>query len=134
MCAARMETMYLKPSQHLAGVQKEKSTRKGGNGKDVAYLILDRSEKIVLLTQRLAAVAAFINTCLVDPQEPWTRVNTVGMWEILNQTEGRVGGWHKGRWRCQRIELEQATFLFEEARQQHAEAAVVGMPACYQVR
>jgi hypothetical protein len=132
MVAIKPETMYLKSSQRLAGVSKEWHTRKK-DGKAIAYVILDRCGKIALLTQKLPAVSEFINTHLVDPDEPWARVNTVGMWEILNQTGGRVGGFHKGRWRVMSVDLEQATTAFEAARRVHEEAAVIGVPSCYDV-
>ena len=55
------------------------------------------------------------------------RVNTVGLWEIINQTSGRVGGWHKGRFRVMSIDLESAPERFEEARRKHEQAAVIGL-------
>ena len=124
------QTMHLKPSQRLAGGRKEWHTRKR-NGADVCYLILDRCGKVALLTQKLPLVSAFINANLVAPEEPWTRVNTTGMWEILNQTGGRMGGWHKGRWRVLSVELDQAPARFETVRREHADAVVIGTPECY---
>lgn len=41
MVAMKAETMYLQPSQRLAGVQKEWHTHKR-DGKDIAYVIFDR--------------------------------------------------------------------------------------------
>ena len=130
MIGCEAETMYLQPSQRLAGVQKEWHTRKR-DGKDIAYVIFDRSGKIALLTQKLPAVTDFINNHLISAD--YEKVNTVGMWEILNQTGGRVGGWHKGRWRVQTVDLESVAERFEAARREHEEAAVIGVPACYQV-
>ena len=129
----KAETMYLQPTQRLAGVRKEWHARKKG-GKDICYVLLDRRGKIALLTQKLPAATDFINTHLVDPvNEPWAKVNTVGLWEIVNQTGGRVGGWHKGRWRVQTVDLESATATFEAMRRDHESAAVIGVPTCYQV-
>ena len=128
----KAETRYLQPDQHLVGVTKEWHTRKK-DGKNIAYLILDRSGKIALLTQKLPAVAEFINDNLVHPNEPWAKVNTVGMWEILNQTGGRVGGFHKNRWRVVSVDLENASSTFEAARIDHETAAVIGTSACYEV-
>ena len=133
MVAMKAETMYLDKSQHLAAIQKERHTRTKKDGKDICYLIIDRMGKIALCSQKLTAVTEFINTNLVNPDEPWTRVNVVGMWEILNQTGGRVGGWHKGRFRVMSVDLESAPEKFEEARREHEQAAVIGVPACYQV-
>ena len=126
------ETIYLGPSQQLAGVRKERHARKK-DGKDVCYLIVDRLGKMALLSQKLKTASDFINRQLVDPDEPWTRVNTVGLWEILNRTDGRVGGWHKGRFRVASVDLESAPARFAEARRSHERAAVLGVPACYEV-
>ena len=133
MVAMKAETMYLDKSQHLAVIRKERHTRTKKDGKDICYLIIDRMGKIALCSQKLTAVTEFINTNLVHPDEPWTRVNVVGMWEILNQTGGRVGGWHKGRFRVMSVDLESAPEKFEEARREHEQAVVIGVPACYQV-
>ena len=110
MVAKQVETLYLKPCQRLVGVRKEWHTRKR-EGKEICYIVEDRCGKIALLTQKLPLVSAFINSNLVPPREPWTRVTTTGLWEILNQTGGRVGGWHKGRWRVVSVEIEKATTL-----------------------
>ena len=133
MGATKAEAIYLNESQHLTGIQKERHTRTKKHGKDMCYLIIDRMGKIALVSQKLTAVTEFINTTLVDPDEPWTKVNVVGMWEILNQTGGRVGGWHKGRFRVMSVDLESAPKKFEEARLAHEQAVVIGVPACYQV-
>ena len=85
--AMKAETIYLQPSQRLAAVQKESHARKR-DGKDIAYVIFDRSGKIAHLTQKLPAVTEFINTHLISAD--YEKVNTVGLWEILNQTGGRV--------------------------------------------
>ena len=94
MGAMKAEAIYLNRSQHLIGIRKERHTRGKKDGKDMCYLILDRMGKIALCSQKLTAVSEFINSNLINPDEPWTKVNAVGLWEILNQTGGRVGGWH----------------------------------------
>ena len=128
----KAEAMYLDKSQHLARIKKEPHAR-NKKGQDICYVIMDRMGKIALCSQKLTAVTEFINTTLVRPDEPWTRVNTVGLWEIINQTGGRVGGYHKGRFRVLSVDLESAPERFEEVRKEHEEAAVIGIPACYQV-
>ena len=133
MGAMKAEAIYLNQSQHLTGIRKERHTRSKKDGKDMCYLISDKMGKIALCSQKLTAVTEFINSNLVHPDEPWSKVNVVGLWEILNQTGGRVGGWHKGRFRVMSVDLESAPEMFEEARLAHEQAAVIGVPACYRV-
>jgi hypothetical protein len=127
-----VEAVYLKPDQRLAGVRKEWHTRRR-DGKVSCYVILDRFGKLLLLTQKLPVASSFINRTLVDPKEPWTKVTTNGLWEIIDQTGGRVGGWHKGRFRVMSVELDKATKCFESMRNSYADAAVIGESACYQI-
>lgn len=133
MGAPKAEAMYLNSTQHLRACRKERHARSKKDGKAVCYVITDRMGKVALCSQKLAAVADFINRTLVSPDEPWTRVNLVGLWEILNKTGGRVGGWHKGRFRVMSVDLESAPETFEAARREHEHAAVIGVPACYRV-
>ena len=68
----KTETMYqyLDRTQHLAGIRKERHTRRKG-GKDMCYLIVDsRFGKIAMISQKLPAVTEFINDHLVGPEEP----------------------------------------------------------------
>lgn len=124
--------MYLKPDERLAGVRKEKHTRMR-DGRASCYVILDRYGKVLVLTQKLPVASSFINSTLVNPSEQWSRVTTNGLWEIINQTGGRVGGWHKGRFRVMAVELDKATSCFESLRPNHETAAVLGETACYQI-
>ena len=128
-----VQAVYLKPDQRLAGVSKEWHTRKR-NGKVSCYVILDRFGKLLLMTQKLPVASSFINSTLVDPQEPWTKVTTNGLWEIIDQTGGRVGGWHKGRFRVMSVKLDDATSCFEAMRTSHEEAVVIGESGCYQIQ
>ena len=125
--------VYLKPGERLSAVRKEWHTRKRG-GKDNCYVIVDRFGKLLLLTQKLPVASSFINSHLISPNEPCTKVTTNGLWEIIDQTGGRVGGWHKGRFRVMSVTLDQATSCFESMRPNHEEAAVVGDSACYQIK
>ena len=127
-----VEAVYLRPSERLAGVRKEWHTRKRA-GKDSCYVIVDRFGKLLLLTQKLPVASSFINSHLISPNEPWTKVTTNGLWEIINQKGGRVDGWHKGRFRVMSVELDKATSCFESMRPNHEEAAVIGESTCYEI-
>jgi hypothetical protein len=124
--------VYLKANERVSAIQKEAHTRTK-NGKAMCYILFDRSGRIAMLTQKLPAVTQFINNHLVHPEEPYAKVNCVGLWEMLNKTDGRVGGWHKGRWRVTTCDLESATAVFDAARRDHQEAAVIGNTTCYEV-
>ena len=128
----KAEAMHLHPGQRLAYIKKEWHTRKR-DGKDICYVVLDRQGSMALLTQKLPALTEFINSYLVSPDEPYAKVNTVSLWQMINQQGGRVGGWHKNRWRVLMVDLESASSTFEAARQTHKQAAVIGIPGCYRV-
>jgi hypothetical protein len=130
METGKAAAVFLHPWERLTGVTKEWHTRKR-NGRDMCYVIVDRSGKVALLTQKLLVASDFINANLVDPDEPWSRVTTTGLWEILDQTSGRVGGWHKGRFRVISVDLKNATACFEAVRSSHERSAVIGEPRCY---
>jgi hypothetical protein len=127
-----VKAVYLKPEERLASVRKEWHTRKR-NGKSACYVIQDRCGKLLLVAQKLPVASSFINSNLVSPNEQWAKVTTNGLWEITNQTGGRVGGWHKGRFRVISVELEEASTFFESMRPSHEAAAVLGDSACYHI-
>lgn len=113
----------------LRGIQKEWHAR--GNR---CFLVRDRHQSYLLLTQKLGAVAEFINKTCVDHDVE--RVSPVGLYEIANAIPdmGRSKGLHKMRWRVQTCELDsEAIEEFEAWRPYYKQAVVIGDPACYSV-
>ena len=123
-----MKALFLGPSQRLVGVQREWHTRKR-NGKDVCWLLLDRHGKVVCMAQRIRALSEWVNENLAT--EPWTKVSTSGLYDLADVEEGRIGGFHKGRWRLMSVDLADASDTFERTRSGYEQAAIVGDATCY---
>ena len=82
----------------------------------------DRTGDWTLLSQKLPLLTAYINSNLADQ---WGKVSTTGLYEAVDRTNGRVGGWHKGRWRVKMVPLADAREVFEVAKRDHKYAAVL---------
>ena len=124
-CAA--STMLLDSSTRLVRVHRDFASKK-----DIVYLVVDRSREWVILCQSLPLVVKWINENISNG-DSWDRVTVTGLFESLNRTDGRNGGWHKGRFRVCSVPLTQSRDVFEGVRTNYANAAVVsGMPNRYE--
>ena len=116
----------------LRGIQKEWWHARG-----TCFLVRDRRQLYLLLTQKLGALVEFINKTCVDHDVE--RVSPVGLYEIANAIPdmGRSKGLHKILkmwWRVQTCELNsEAIEEFEAWRPYYKHAVVIGDPACYSV-
>ena len=116
-----MTSVIVMPHQNLSGpVPKDQFAKK-----NVAYIATDRGQDWVILCQSLPLLAKWINANL-SCGEPWDKVSTTGLFENLNRSGGRNGGWHKGRWRIKSVDLDSATAEFEALRSESKQAALVG--------
>lgn len=123
----RMSTTFvLLPHQHITEVRKDRAAKK-----DVVYLVTTRSKDWIVLAQSIPLLCKWINVNLSNG-EPWDKVSVTGLFESLDRTDGRYGGWHKGRFRIQSVPLQECACRFEEARSDYKRAAVVaGSPESY---
>ena len=119
--------MVLKPQEKLTGVKKEYHVRKH-RGKNVCYMILDREQHFVLFGQKLPLLTEYINSNIVT--DPCFKVSTPGLYMLLDSTHGRVGGYHKMRWRVSSIPLERGADVLENVRHLYENVIVVGEPSC----
>ena len=120
-------TVYsLGSSQHLASVAKDYHAKK-----DVVYLMMCRNHDYLVMTQSLPLLAKWVNDNL-SCGEQWDRVTVTGLHNCLNCTDGRNGGWHKGRFRVRTLPLATSRDEFEAAREGFSKAVIVaGMPRRY---
>ena len=126
---AETATIALAPNQRLAQICKEKSVRRQGD-KYLAWIIEDKLRCHLLLGQKLAPLAAFINA--QPGVEGADCVSLSGLYQIMKTPDGAGrGGYSKHRWRVQAYELEHAARVFEEKRGQFDNAIVLGDPSCY---
>jgi hypothetical protein len=124
----------LAPHQRLASqIRKEKSVRRQGD-RYLAWIVEDKLARHLLLGQKLAPLADFINS--QAGVEGADRVSLSGLYQITHSPDGLGrGGYSKHRWRVRACELDRAACAFEEARAKGYEQCVVlGDPSCYSVR
>ena len=114
-----MPCLLLTASQHLTTIRKDQYAKKA-----VAYLLTDRSGEWCIMCQSLPLLASWVNHNLSDGNA-WDRVTVTGLFENLNKTSGRSGGYHKGRFRVRSVPLAQAGEEFQKARVGCAHAVVV---------
>jgi hypothetical protein len=123
----------LAPNQRLASqIRKEKSVRKQGD-KYLAWIVEDKLARMLLLGQKLAPLADFINA--QADVEGADRVSLSALYQITHSPDGPGrGGYSKHRWRVVPCELDRAACAFEAARARGYEHCVVlGDPSCYRV-
>ena len=123
----------LAPNQRLASqIRKEKSVRRQGD-KYLAWIVEDKLARMLLLGQKLAPIASFINA--QADVEGADRVSLSGLYQITHSPDGPGrGGYSKHRWRVIPCELEHAARVFEEKRGRFENCVVLGDPACYLVK
>ena len=121
-CAAM--PVVLSQTERLAGVHRERHTKQRNNS-SVVYLVSDRQREWVVMGQKLPQLSAWINQNVTNNGNAWERVSTTGLWGNCDRVSGRVGGWHKGRWRVKSVELGRASDEFEALRAESAKAVVV---------
>ena len=92
--------------------------------KEVAYVLTDRSGEWTVLCHSIPRLAQWVNEHL-SCGDDWDRVSVTGLWEALNKTGGRHGGWHKGRFRVRSVPLQESGAAFDDARSRSQNAAVV---------
>ena len=125
-------TRVLATSERLASVRKEPFAKRR-NSTPVCYLVIDRCGEWTLMGQKIPLLSAWINDHVAS--EAWSRVSTTGLWGNCDVTDGRTGGWHKGRWRIKSVELDAATSEFESVRVGSKRAALIANePSCYAIQ
>ena len=77
----------MRPTDCLKGVSREYHSRKKG-----AYVLIDKHEEYLIVSQKLQPISTFLNSIAPDHS---SRVSVTALYEILDNTENRVGGWSK---------------------------------------
>ena len=114
-------TLIVEPKQRVIGrLPKDKFAKL-----DVGYLVFDRSRDWIMLSQSLPQMVKWINEN-VSSGDRWDRVSLTGMFESINKSEGRNGGFHKGRYRIQTVPRASAMEAFETQRRRYRNSAIIG--------
>ena len=103
--------LVLSPQQRLTRVSQDRSA------KGHVYVVRSRdsgSDGSLILGQSLPALSRYINTHLSHEQAD--SVSVTSLYDNLNCTGGRNGGYVSGRWKVRTVPLEQASLEFERER------------------
>ena len=117
------ECITVRAADALKSVKREWHTRKEG-----CYILEDKHGTYLIVAQKLQAIASFLSTIAPDAA---SRISVTALYEILDNTDNRVGGWSKHRWRVRHAKLEDAGEAFEHARERFEHALVLGQADCY---
>ena len=125
--------LVLSPNEKLTGVRKERHAKlKRRCDRPVAYLVIDKLGEWTLLGQKLSSISMYINQHIADAS--YDRVTKNGLWSNVDRSDGRVGGWHKGRWRIAAVDLDRASDVFETKRVASVKAAIIAAePSAYAI-
>ena len=119
--ACETVTLIVEPKQRVIGrLPKDKFAKR-----DIGYLVCDRSLDWIMLSQSLPQMVKWINEN-VSSGDRWDRVSLTGMFESINKSEGRNGGFHKGRYRIQTVPRASAMEVFESERRRYRNSAIIG--------
>ena len=104
-----VETISVRSNERLSGLSKEFHNRK-----NTAYIVEDKLQNYLILSQRIEDVVNSINR--IVEYEP-DRVTLSGIYYALGRTASRTGGYVKNRWRVQPIDIDMTMQAFENIRQ-----------------
>ena len=109
------------------------SVRKDYHAKsDNVYLVTDRCRDWLLMGQSIPLLVEWLNAAVAH--ERHDRVTTSGLHETLKCKQSRDGGFHRGRFKLERVPLEDSKDVFERMRAEYKRAAIVqAMPNRYRV-
>ena len=89
------ECITVQPTDALKSVKRECYTRKK-NSCYGCYILEDKHGTYLIVAQKLHAIAAFLNSIAPDAA---SRIAVTTLYEILDNSNNRVGGFAKHRWR-----------------------------------
>jgi|EP00966_Prymnesium_polylepis_P135694 hypothetical protein len=115
-----MPCILLRPEQKLAGTLPKDRWSKTST----AYIAVDRNQDWALYSMSLPILAAWINDNLSS--ESCEKVSATALFRNLNRTDGRHGGWVKGKYRVTSTPMSHSKDAFEAARSDCKHAAIVG--------
>ena len=119
--STHMACLVLTPDQQLAGLLKRDFHSK----KDRAYVLTDRSNEWTVMCQSLPLLTRWVNDHL-STGEKWDKVSLTGVFQNINQTGGRNGGYLKGKFRICSMPLAEAIDYFNVIRKTCRNAVVIG--------
>ena len=107
---ASVSAIDIPPGKTLPGPLQRQWHNRGNQ----AYIVHDVATNSLILAQKLAAVASYLNEEYA--RNPFERVSARGLYEAADKHDGYTGGLHKMRYLVSRCDLDTAHIAFEHAR------------------
>lgn len=114
------------PGQRLGAIVKERHVRR-----DRAYLVEDKSARVLYLGQKLAPLVDHLNKAVEHRAD---RISVSGVFQNMGDPGARNGGYAKHRFRCEPVQLDRVGEAFDRARRHFESCYVVGDPSCYRLQ
>ena len=114
-------------NERVAKIVKEHHIRKQ-KGEYRVYLVEDKLRNVLLMGQKIAHLADAVNDFVPAPED---KVSVTGLYQIIGSNGERCGGWSKHRWKCTALPIEKGAEIFNRARQDFADAMLLGNKECY---
>ena len=113
-----MAVCVLSPQQKITRMYQDHSA------KGLAYLVFSRDNEWLLMSQSLPMISRFLNSRLSNGQK-YDMVSVTSLHDNRNKTDGRGGGFCKGKWRVRTVSLEECATEFERNRDDFENAVIL---------
>ena len=124
----------LRENERVCAISKEYHARKRNN-MILAYILVDKFKENLLLGQKLASLANYVNDYVVDNKADMLSVTGLHQIQCCDEDNprSRTGGWCKNRWQVKSCEIDTAADMYEAFRQNvnFKNCVVVGENECY---
>ena len=121
----------VRPTERLMHIRKEPYSRRHA-GKHVVWLVWDKYQQYLLISQKLNYVKEFIDKHLA--KAPCDTVSVSGLFSCADSKDGRHGGFHKNRWAVMCASLEDARDEIDSLRPGFANAVLLGSDKSFEVQ
>lgn len=123
----KVEAATIKQNERLLAIRREPYSRKH-NGQLVQWIVADKYGQLLLSSGKLSAVQSYINAHVEAPHD---RVHLSGLFESMERTKGRTGGWYLNRWMVSTAPLDDAARVLEKMRPEYERVVLVAPPTAY---
>jgi hypothetical protein len=113
--------------ERVVDIRRERYSRKH-NGHVVQWFVADKHGTLLLSSGKLSALQHYINAHVEAPHD---RVHLSGLFETMERTEGRTGGWYLNRWLVSTTPITDAAAVLEKLRRDYQRVVMVSPPAVY---
>ena len=123
----KIEADVIKPEERIVMIRREPYSRKH-NGELVQWFVADKYGRVLLSGGKLSALQNYINSHVETHHD---KVHLSGLYESMERTDGRTGGWYLNRWMVSTTPLNDAPAVLEKLRPEYERVVMVAPPMAY---